>query len=291
MVRVAPDVRLHYLDFGGRGPTIVFLAGLGNTAHAFDDFAPRFTDRFHCMALTRRGFGESDHPTDGYDTPRLVEDIRAALDTLGLGRVTLVGHSIAGEEMTRFAATHPDRVDRLVYLDAAYDRISADSMFQEIFPVSPNVPVRPMPTAADTATPAAYVAFVHRTRGLNIPEADIRTRYRYDGWNEEITLAYQSMTVEHPPYRAVRAPALAIYAVIDAVSQLEPWQRADRAHAAGLQEAIRGSEFVDRRLRSKFKSQVAHAEVVEIHGGHHWIFVSNADEVVTAMRRFLASNR
>ena len=46
------------------------------------------------------------------------------------------------------------------------------------------------------------------------------------------------------PYRAVRAPALAIYAVIDAVSQLEPWQRTDRAHAAGLQEAIRGSEFV-----------------------------------------------
>ena len=291
MVRVAPNVRLHYLDFGGTGPTIVFLAGLGNTAHAFDDFAPRFTDRFHCIALTRRGFGESDHPSDGYDTPRLVEDIRVALDSLGLGRVILVGHSIAGEEMTRFAATYPDRVDRLVYLDAAYDRIDADSMFQQVFPVPPNVPPRPVPTTADTATAAAYVAFVHRTRGVDIPEADIRTRYRYDGWNEEITAAYQSMTVEHPPYRAVRAPALAIYAVIDAVSQLEPWQRADRAHAAGLVEEIRGSELVDRRLRSKFKTQVAHATVLEIHGAHHWIFVSNADEVVNAMRRFLGSSR
>ena len=291
MVRVAPDVRLHYLDFGGQGPTIVFLAGLGNTAHAFDDFAPRFTDRFHCIALTRRGFGESDHPADGYDTPRLVEDIRTALDSLRLGRVILVGHSIAGEEMTRFAATYPDRVDRLVYLDAAYDRIDADSMFQDVFPVPPNVAARPVPTAADTATPAAYVAFVHRTRGVNIPEADIRARYRYDGWNEEITPAYQSMTVEHPAYRSVRAPALAIYAVIDGVSQLEPWQRTDRAHAAGLQEEIRGSELVDRKLRSKFKNQVPHAEVIEIHGAHHWIFISNADEVVSAMRRFLGSNR
>jgi pimeloyl-ACP methyl ester carboxylesterase len=99
------------------------------------------------------------------------------------------------------------------------------------------------------------------------------------------------MTVEHPPYRSVRAPALAIYAVIDAVSQLEPWQRADRAHAAGLQELVRGSEFVDRKLRSKFKNQVAHAEVLAIHGAHHWIFVSNADEVVNAMRRFLGSSR
>lgn len=291
MVRVAPDVRLHYLDFGGQGPTIVFLAGLGNTAHAFDDFAPRFTDRFHCVALTRRGFGESDHPADGYDTPRLVEDIRAALDTLGLRRVILVGHSIAGEEMTRFAVTYPTRVDRLVYLDAAYDRIDADSMFKEIFPVQPNVPARPTPTAADTATPAAYVSFVHRTRGIDIPEADIRVRYRYDGWNEEITPAYQAMTVEHPPYRAVRAPAMAIYAVIDDVSQLEPWQRADRGHAAGLREQIRGGEFVDRRLRSKFKNQVSRAEVVEIHGAHHWIFVSNADEVVSAMRRFLGPSR
>jgi non-heme chloroperoxidase len=291
MVRVDRDVRLHYLDFGGQGPTIVFLPGLGNTAHAFDDFAPRFTDRFHCIALTRRGFGESDHPGDGYDTPRLVEDIRTALDALKLDRVILVGHSIAGEEMTRFAATYPERVDRLVYLDAAYDRIDADSMFQEIFPVPPNVPARPQPGAADTATAAAYVAFVHRTRGVNIPDADIRTRYRFDGWNEEITTAYQSMTVEHPAYRAVRTPALGIYAVIDAVSQLEPWQRTDRAHAAGLQEAIRGSEFVDRKLRSKFKSQMSHAEVVEIHGAHHWIFVSNADEVVNAMRRFLGSSR
>ena len=53
MVTVEANVRLHYLDFGGRGPTLLFLPGLGNTAHAFDDFAPRFTDRYHVVALTR----------------------------------------------------------------------------------------------------------------------------------------------------------------------------------------------------------------------------------------------
>ena len=149
-------------------------AGLGNTAHAFDNFAPSFTDRFHVVALTRRGFGESSHPETGYETPRLVEDIRAAIDKLHLGRVILIGHSIAGEEMTRFAGKYPDRVAKLVYLDAAYDRVAADSMLSEIFPVPPDVPPRPQPTAADTATPAAYVDFVHRTRGVDIPESDIR---------------------------------------------------------------------------------------------------------------------
>jgi len=287
MVRVARGVRLHYLDFGGNGPTILFLAGLGNTAHAFDDFAPRLTDKFHVVALTRRGFGESDHPESGYGAPRLVADIHAAIDALHLGRVTIIGHSIAGEEMTRFAGEYPALVDKLVYLDGAYDRVAADAQLQEIFPVPPNVPGRPAPTAADTATPAAYVAFVHRVRGVDIPESDIRTRYKYDGWEEDITNAYQSIAPEHPRYAAVRAPALAIYAVTDTITQLEPWQRADREHAAAWQDVIRGVERVDRLSRAQFAREVARGTVLEIHGAHHWLFVSNRDEVLADVRRFL----
>lgn len=286
-VTVAPDVRIHYLDFGGAGQSIVFLAGLGNTAHAFDDFAPRFTDRFRVVAITRRGFGESSHPGGGYDTPRLVDDIREVIDHLHLGRVILIGHSIAGEEMTRFAATDPERIAKVVYLDAAYDRVAADSMLSVVFPVPPNVPPAPAPTSTDTATPAAYVAFVRRTRGVNIPEADIRMRFRYDGWNEVSNFAYQAIKSEHPRYRSVRAPALAIYAVTDTVSQLEPWQRDDVEHAAAWQEVTRGIESISRKLRAQFRVEVAHGGVVEIHGAHHWLFVSNRDEVVSAVRRFL----
>jgi pimeloyl-ACP methyl ester carboxylesterase len=288
-VRVAPGVRLHYLDFGGRGPTLLFLAGLGNTAHAFDDVAPRFTDRFHVVALTRRGFGESDHPGSGYDTSRLVDDIRQAIDALHLGRVTIIGHSIAGEEMTRLAATHPDAVDKLVYLDAAYDRVAADSIVQALLPTPPDVPAPPLPSAGDTATPAAYVAFVHRTRGVNIPESDIRTRFAYDGWDETATIPYQAIEAERPDYRALRAPALAIYAVTDSISQLEPWQRTDRAHAEGWAEVIRAEDAVERASRDEFRTNVAHAQVLEIHGAHHWIFVSDRDSVVAAIRRFLGS--
>jgi non-heme chloroperoxidase len=286
-VQISTSVRLHYLDFGGTGPPIVFLAGLGNTAHAFDTFAPAFTDRFRVIALTRRGFGESTHPPSGYDAPRLVEDLRTAIDKLHLGRVILVGHSIAGEEMTRFAGTYPDRVAKLVYLDAAYDRLAADSMLDAMFPVLPDIPARPEPTAADTASPAAYVAFVHRTRGVDIPEADIRTRYRYDGWNEEANAAYQAMSSEHPRYRAVRAPALAIYAVTDTVAPLEPWQRDDRARIAGQQELIRGMESIFKKLRSQFRNEVAHGYVLEIHGAHHWVFISHREQVLASVRRFL----
>ncbi|HEY9225861.1 MAG TPA: alpha/beta hydrolase [Gemmatimonadaceae bacterium] len=287
-VVVAPNVRLHYLDYGGTGPTLLLIPGLGNTAHAWDDFAPSFTDRYHVVAITRRGFGESAHPKEGYETAQLVEDLRAAIARLRLGKVILVGHSIAGEEMNRFAVRYPDEVTKLVYLDAAYDRIAADSMFTEAFVVSPDIPPRPQPTARDTATPEAYVRFVHATRGINIPESDIRTRYRYDGWNEEITRAYQSVGVERPNYRAIRHPALAIYAVTDTVTQMEPWQRADHARVSGLMELIRGTEAVEKKLRDMFRTQVPRGEVLEIHGGHHWIFISHRDEVIAATKRFLA---
>ncbi len=281
-------MRLHYLDFGGTGPSVLLIPGLGNTAHAFDNFAPALTDRFHVVAMTRRGFGESSHPDSGYDTPRLVEDIRAVVQRLHLGRVILIGHSIAGEEMTLLASKHPDEVSKLVYLDAAYDRVLGDSLITEAFIVPPNVPSRPEPAEADTATAAAYVDYVHRTRGVNIPESDIRVRYKYDGWQEEVTDAYQSIGVMRPNYRGIRAPALAIYAVTDTVTQLEPWQRTDTAHFAGLMELIRGTESVVKQLREQFKRQVAHSGVIEIHGGHHWIFVSHRDEVLADVRKFLA---
>src|SRR4051812_39477486 len=59
MTRIGPGVSLEVLDWGGRGPTLVFLAGGGNTAHVFDDFAPQFADSFHVIGITRRGFGAS----------------------------------------------------------------------------------------------------------------------------------------------------------------------------------------------------------------------------------------
>jgi pimeloyl-ACP methyl ester carboxylesterase len=114
-------VTLQHLDWGGQGPTILLLPGLGDDVHQFDAFAPHFTDRFHVVGLSRRGQGASDKPASGYDTNTLVEDIRGFLDAIHLDRVDIIGHSIAGVEMTLFAAKYPGRLRHLVYLDAAYD--------------------------------------------------------------------------------------------------------------------------------------------------------------------------
>jgi pimeloyl-ACP methyl ester carboxylesterase len=115
-------IKLHYLDWGGTGEAVLFLTGTGDNAHVFDEMAPKFTDRFRVLALTRRGFGQSDKPDTGYDIATLTEDVRQFLDTMKIERVNLVGHSAAGTELTLFAGLYPSRTLRLVYLDAAYDR-------------------------------------------------------------------------------------------------------------------------------------------------------------------------
>ena len=82
----ANHVKLHYLDWGGKGKTLLFLHGLGDTAHIFDVLAPKFTNEFRVLGLTRRGHGESEIPEGGYDTETRVEDIRQFLDALKISR-------------------------------------------------------------------------------------------------------------------------------------------------------------------------------------------------------------
>jgi hypothetical protein len=52
-VTVDKTVRLEVLDWGGSGLSVVLLAGGGYTAHVFDDFAPRLTDKYHVYGITR----------------------------------------------------------------------------------------------------------------------------------------------------------------------------------------------------------------------------------------------
>jgi non-heme chloroperoxidase len=64
--------------------------------------------------VSRRGFGASTVPENGYDVPRLGLDILRVLDALQIPRAIFVGHSIAGEELTWLGSEHPDRVLGLV---------------------------------------------------------------------------------------------------------------------------------------------------------------------------------
>lgn len=132
-------VKLHYLDWGGKGQPLLFLSGTGDTAYAFKNFAPRFTDRFRVIALTRRGYGKSGKPATGYDIPTLAKDALGFLDKKGIKQTHIICHSAGGDEATYLATNFPQRVNKLVYMEAAYNRSSIAAL-ERIDPMGPAKP-------------------------------------------------------------------------------------------------------------------------------------------------------
>lgn len=288
-VTVAPGVSLEVLDWGGTGTPLVFLAGLGNTAHVFDDFAPAFADDFHVIGITRRGFGASSQPVAGYDIETRVADLAAALDSLGLTRVSLVGHSIAGDELTGFAARHPERVERLVYLDAASDHRVTISGARPPFP-----PI----TAADSASPAALQALSARL-GQPVPEADLRAtiafgptgRPEHDVTPGSVFGAIMK-GLEEPPYHRVRAPALAFYSRYEspeAVLSPEWWNGLDSTGRGQALETLRSMAARSQSEMGRFRAAVKSGTVVELARANHFVWLTNREQLSREMRAFLAA--
>jgi pimeloyl-ACP methyl ester carboxylesterase len=296
-VTVAEGVQLEVLDWGGEGPPLIFLAGLGCSAHIFDEFAPAFRDRFHVYGVTRRGFGASSQPQAGYDIPTLGADLVAVLRALGLERASFVGHSIAGEELTWLAAHAPERVEKLVYLDAAYDRVAGREAQKD----APKAPMEQdsSPTEQDKASIAAYGAFVERAYGFRAPEAELRAtaifdasgKYVRDRTPDEIgdTIVKGSL---HPDYAHVTAPALAIYRVAESAEKWASaafWSSLNEADREKVRALFAHFTAMSQRERERFRREVAHGQVVEIRGASHYVFLSHRAVVLEAMRAFLGS--
>lgn len=286
-------VRLHYRDWGGSGDPVILLAGLGNTARIYDGFAPELARDFRVLAVTRRGHGRSEMPESGYALDTLVADLRGFMDAMGIARAHLVGHSLAGAELTRFAALHPERVGKLVYLDAAYDRSTQGPVFEQ----------DPMeqkgPTQADRASVEAYLVYARRAR-LDLARywtapviADITENLaaQADGsvaWRTPgpvFGAIIGGVSTAAPEYDRVRAPALALYSVenedyllpADATPEL-------RAAHARFQAEVLGAWR--RQSMEQFRSGMRNGRVVEMDAGHH-LFLHRPGEVLQLVRDFL----
>jgi len=288
-VTVDSGVKLEVVDWGGKGPTLVFLAGLQDVAHGFDYFAPRFTDRYHVIGITRRGYGASSQTATGYDIATRLADDRAVLDSLHLDQVALVGHSMAGDELTAFAGAYPERVTRLVYLDAVYDHSTLGPIFAAAFPLPPL-------TAGDSASPLGVQSYLARTWGQHIPESQIRAIMRFDPTGRlvadvtPISIDSQMLVgAGHPDWGKVRAPSLVISAVVDSVQQVFPlyatFDDSTKAKARHFTELLMTWGAWG---RTHIKAQLKGAEWLDLPGANHYVFDSHEAEVEAAMRRFLA---
>jgi pimeloyl-ACP methyl ester carboxylesterase len=283
-------LQAHLLDWGGTGAPVLLLPGFGNTAHIFDDFAPRLTDQYHIRALTRRGHGQSDLPAAAYDTMTLVEDIHQTLDHLQIAQVHLIGHSMAGAEMTCLASAYPQRIASVVYLDAAYDFTTVQSAWQ-----GDPVPPPPPPSEHDRASFAALAAYYRQQFGFwtSAQEADLRAVYEWgpDGLlrfrmsqsvSQALRAGYEAI---RPTYSQLQCPSLAIYAVYDRY----PWLPADAE--ATLREQAQA--FLDQSVKAwqrqemaRFQQECPDGQTLELPGANHFCFIDRREVVVSAIKHF-----
>jgi pimeloyl-ACP methyl ester carboxylesterase len=112
------SVELRTWEWPGEPPATLLLHGIGNYARYWDFFADAVAGRLRLVATDARGHGESGHPADGYAPQDFIADAITVLDALSIERALVVGHSMGGTHAIRLAAAHPDRVERLVIVDA-----------------------------------------------------------------------------------------------------------------------------------------------------------------------------
>jgi pimeloyl-ACP methyl ester carboxylesterase len=160
------------LDWGGSGEVMVLLAESGDNAHVFDYFAFQFTDFFHVIGITRRGWLPSSQPKTGYDVETRAADDIKVLDTLGIKKAVFVGHSIAGSELSKIAVKYPSYVDKLVYLD------SSDLSERNTFPDIPSA--FSLFTDADSKSLFALQEAYARLTGNRLPVPAFCLSFEFD---------------------------------------------------------------------------------------------------------------
>ncbi len=286
-------VRLHYLDWGGSGPALILIHGYTDNPHTFDDLAPAFTDRFRVVAYARRGHGRSD-AKEPYDTATMTEDLRGLMDSLGIAKAHLAGWSMGGNEITAMAGAHPERVDRIVYLEGAYDW--ADPAFVAAWEaIPPNYMTWPasartsfdayrtfqrsvwLPGVSDVSRFEAYL----RDTVVIQPDGTIRSRIS-DRVVEAVTT---TLLTDRRDYTHVRSPALAIYS--ETFFDVRSGDSSQRAQNLAWEQKY----MLPFRAASieRLRRELRNVEIVKVPGTHSDFVYKSREQVVVVMRRFLGS--
>ena len=219
LVTVDKGVQLQVLDWGGADQprTMVLLPGLGDNAHVYDQFAFQFTEYFHVIGITRRGYPPSSVPPPGptpgagYDFDTRARDDIAVLDFLKVSKAVFVGHSLAASELSTIAVKYADRVETLVYLDS----FDLSKRFQ-----LPEIPPPPY-TDADNKSLQIFLASSERMEDILRPAQAVCIAVQFDkngaitgsstpAWVPEAIL---SAVKSNPPtdWAKIEAPRLGIF--------------------------------------------------------------------------------
>jgi len=269
-VRVG-GLALHYLDFGGGGPPLLFLHATGFHAWLWLPYARRFAARFHVLALDQRGHGESDKPATGYRWEQFGDDLAAFLEAVDLHEVRAVGHSKGATAIAAAAAAGTRRLARAALVEPVL--MSA-------------------PPATEPAWEAPMTVAARRRRNV-WPSRDamfesLRAKMPFETWREDFVRLYVDHGVSDRPDGqvelrcpgAIEAQVYAEAAMTDGFALLE--------HLAVPTLLVRGdrSPGLGERETAAVLARLPAATLVTIPNAGHFVPMERPDEVGDALERF-----
>jgi 2-hydroxy-6-oxonona-2,4-dienedioate hydrolase len=110
--------KIHYIEAGSGATNVILLHGLGGSSQVWQFNIVPLAEKYHVFVPDQIGFGKSDKPLVNYRIRTYVDFLDQFYKQLKIERATLVGNSMGGWIAAIYAATYPERVDKLVLADA-----------------------------------------------------------------------------------------------------------------------------------------------------------------------------
>jgi non-heme chloroperoxidase len=257
-------------------------------------FAPKLALSYHVYGVTRRGYGVSSAPvpTNGnYSADRLGDDVLAVFEALKLNRPVLVGHSIAGEELSSIATRHPEKVAGLIYLDAAYSYAFYDSVHGDLDLDTLELKTKLDQLMVPGAASDAKLALIQSLEQSTLPqfEKDLQAQEKelgamhFPSYANNVSPIDAAILAGEEKYTDIRVPILAIFALphdLGSNFQNDPATRA----------ALEASDLTRTTAQVKaVEKAIPFARVVRLPHASHSVFVSNEADVLREMNAFIGS--
>ncbi len=129
-----PEGTLAYTDYGGNGPLVLMLPGMGALRGEYRFLAPELRDAgYRAVTADLRGHGESSAPWKTYDVPSVGGDILALIEHLGTGAAHLVGTSFAAGAVVWADAERPEAVRSLTLIGAFVRDVRVNPLMSALF--------------------------------------------------------------------------------------------------------------------------------------------------------------
>lgn len=243
-----------------RNPPLIILHGLLGTSDNWQTLGKRFADSHHVHLLDQRNHGRSDHTAE-HNYAAMADDLLHYMDTVGLDKIALLGHSMGAKTALTFADQHPDRIHALVIADMAARAYSPHH--QAIFEALGEAPVATAESRFEIEqfllgklNEASMVSFLMK----NLK----RSRSSGFQWRPNISVLHSALDsiVARVPLEINTTPTLVIY---------------------GGESNYVSSDDVD-----EFEDRCMQLEIHRIDGAGHWLHASHPEEFYAVVNAFLA---